>query len=326
MKLYSRILLLAVFGIAMVACSGDDEEDTRQPSPTPSFRPLTIEVSENPLVDAEAASRETRAAITTKETLKEFYLDYAYGSVISSSSTKVTQDNQGQWSGGFWPADDDDKEVTWYAHTNDGSIAGTAADPYLNFAVEETSSYQKDLLVATASDTWGRCGGNLKFTFNHVCSALRFYVKKATNLDAYTLQVSSIKLYKVVSNAQYHFASSSWTLGSTTSDYTLYSVSSPGTELGSAETDWTLINQNEDDYLFMIPQTVTAWKSGKATESSDSYLEIAYTLSQNDTPVSTGTAYIPFAGTFEQDKIHDVKINIGKKSLLNSNGEQIVNN
>ena len=313
---------VAAFAIALAACTGDDEEDVQQPSV--NRRPLTIEVAETPLAEAGASSsRGTRAQITTMSSLTAFKLDYAYRSTVSSQSMEVKANSEGKWSGGNWPDVDDDPEVVWYAHS-DGTLAGTADAPYIDFTVEELASKQKDLLVATASSTYAGCNGRLHFTFDHACSALRFYVKKSTNLADYTLQVNSVTLHNVVKKGYYDLASSTWQpMSSFTSNYTLYSVDAPGTTLASDT--YTLLNDDENDFLFLIPQTLTAWNPTTAAvdKSNGSYLEIGYTLT-NSTTTTSGTGYIAFSANFEQGKIHNVKINIGKNGLLSENGQRII--
>jgi len=323
MKTRTMLLLMAAIATSLVACSGDDEEGAKQPSA--NFRPLTIEVAENSLRDGDASSRTTRAQITTMSTLTKFYLDYAYKTTLSSASMTMTVNGQGEWTGGYWPDVDDDPEVAWYAHS-DGTLAGTADAPYIDFTVEELASKQKDLLVATASSTYAGCNGRLHFTFDHACSALRFYVKKSTNLADYTLQVNSVTLHNVVKKGYYDLTSSTWQpMSSFTSNYTLYSVDAPGMTLASDS--YTLLNANENDFLFMIPQTLTPWNPAAAAagNSDESYLEIAFSLSDAES-ASSATAYVPFAANFEQGKIHDVKIIIGKNVLLDANGQKIVTN
>ena len=334
--LRGQLCLLLCLGL-FAACSSDDDVQ-EQPKKT---YPLTIEVEENPLIPEGVRSVGTRAAITYTSDLTEFYMSYVYGETPSTGSITATKDGEGKWENSTgkdkgWP--DATATINWYAYTCKESTPGTfyanSGNPYIDFKVEEAAANQHDLLVATAlNKTWSNCSGHLLFTFDHACSALCFYVKKATNLNDYTLSVSRIVLKNVVKHGQYFYDIGNGTGGWTPitgdsendiTDYTLYSGS--GITLGSATTDYVALNGNfgtaENPYLFVIPQTLTAWDHATAiTSTTQSYLEIVCTITNTSTSnvVYSGTAYIPFAATFLQGVQHDVNINIGKNTLYKYN-------
>ena len=323
----TKLIFVLLTSLALGACSNsDDDELTPQ---QPKSYPMTIEVAENPMVQVgKAESRPTRAAITTTPTFTGFNMSYVYSSGASSDPIVATKNSEGKWSStGSWPDAGIDTEVTWYAYTS-GTFHPTdeesaSMSPYINFTVEEAAASQHDLLVATASGTYSGTGGKLSFTFDHACSALRFYVKKSTNINDKTLTVSSIVLKKVIKDGKYYYGTQSWTLGTTSTDYTLLSSSSSSQTLASDS--YVLLNGSEDDsYLFLIPQTLTAWNPIGAL--SNTYLEVTCTITNTSTStqVYSGTAYIPFAATFEKGTKYDVKINIGKNSLYSDSGTKII--
>ena len=300
-------------------------------------RPLTISVSETPFISPDASSAGARvgdyessttssvkrAAITTTSSLKAFNLDYTYGS--SHGSATAAKANDGKWtSTGNWPDTDTYNSVTWYASTDGTFYQADDANntPYLSFTVNEEVANQKDLLVATTAGTWDATKGNLSFTFDHVCSALRFYMKKATNMSDYTLTVTSVILHNVVKKGDYYFGTSAWKPGTATTDYTDYTLFTGTATLGTAE--YTPMDTSEKPYVIVIPQTLTAWKPAPNTALSNSYLELTCTISKDNTTLHSGTAYIPFAAKFEQGYQHDVKVNIGKNSLYNASGNKII--
>ena len=310
--------MFTLAALSLAACSNDDDDIASNGQQ--QLLPLAITVTENPLLNPDAPSQvqSTRAAVTTTSSLNEFTLDYQYvrGNELMHGYIKATKDGSGNWSAGNWPDAGGDTEVNWYAHT-DGTIPYQAN--YLSFTVEELSTQQKDLLVATAAGTKNTTVGNLSFTFDHACTALRFYVKKAKNLEDYTLKVSEIKICNIVRDGKYYFSTAAWTPGATRSQYTLYAGS--GKTLGTEE--YTLLNANEDDFLFMIPQTLTAGAPPSAP--ANTYLELTCTISKkNGSNVFNGPAYIPFAATLAKGTQYDVKINIGKNSLYNSSGNTII--
>jgi len=318
----TKLIIVLLTSLALGACSNSDDDELT--SQQPKFYPMTIEVTENPMVQVgKAESRPTRAAITTTPTFTGFNMSYVYSSGASSVPIVATKDSEGKWSStGSWPGTSD--EVTWYAYTNGTFNQTEDANkfPYINFTVEEAAASQHDLLVATASGTNSGTGGKLSFTFDHVCAALRFYVKKSTNLSGYTVTVSSIVLRNVVNQGKYYYGSKEWTLTESRSNYTLLSSAKT---LGSGSGDYQLLNGSEDNsYLFLIPQTLTAWNPSGAL--SNTYLEVTCTITNTSTStqVYSGTAYIPFAATFEKGTKYDVKINIGKNSLYKSTDTKII--
>ena len=345
---WGRVCFFLLSLLLFAACSSDNDEQVQQPQPEKSF-PLTIEVTENPMTgDGENSSN--RAAITDNSSLASFKMDYTYGtSSCSESSIPAAKNSEGKWtSSGTWPSstvDPGTTEVTWHAYT-DGTFNYNSGTPYINFSVDELASGQTDVLVATATDTWANCNGNLSFTFDHACSAVRFYVKKSTNLvkpsanpsdppTPYTLNISSIKLCNVVKRGKYYFGTSfdtsTWELVDERTEWTL--TSDPLNDLGSE----SYVNLNAaDDYLFMIPQALTAWDTTTdiASVTTQSYLEIECNVYQGSTKVfpttsaTYGTAYIPFGTAnekpFLKGKKHEVKINIGKNSLYSGPGTKII--
>lgn len=335
MKMCSMLLGLALFA----ACSSDDDVAT----PQPKTYPLTIEVSENPLIPegGAASAPATRAAITTTSSLTQFNMSYVYDGITTPGTYLEVSSTKGIWGdpkGGqyTWPLIDVAKNVTWYAYTN-GSFILDGSDPYISFTGEEWANGQHDFLVSTASGTYENTQGHLYFTFDHACSALRFYVKKATNLNDYTLSISSIKLCKVVKHGKYYYneyeAGKNWKLtnGATSdyADYTLYS-GTPALALSSANYEAIYGTYETDEskiYLFFIPQTLTAWNPSSAISSAttQTYLEIECTITQSSTTIYSGTAYIPFGATLEKGIKRDVKINIGKNSLYKADGTKIIN-
>ena len=315
----TKLIFVLLTSLALGACSNSDDDELT--SQQPKFYPMTIEVTENPMVQDGEGGGTTRAAITTNSSLDKFYMSYVYGSEASSDPITATKGSEGKWSStGSWP--DTSDEVTWYAYT-DGTFNQTGDAnklPYINFTVEEAAASQHDLLVATASGTYSGTGGKLSFTFDHACSALRFYVKKSTNINDKTLTVSSIVLKNVIKDGKYYYGTQSWTLGTTSTDYTLLNSSQT-----LASDSYVLLNGSEDDsYLFLIPQTLTAWNPSGAL--SNTYLELTCTITdtRTSTQVYSGTAYIPFNATFKKGTKYDVKINIGKNSLYNSPNNKII--
>ena len=304
--------------LLLVACANDDEPTGQQ---VPNAYPLTIEVTENPLIPDGEDGSSTRATITDNSSFATFYLNCQYNSVYSESKDKQTiTKTSGTWSGGSWPSDagegHPEVNVTWYAYT-DGTFNCTDENPYVRFTVEERATNQKELLVAKLTNkTWNNCGGNLNFTFDHACAALRFYVKKAKNISSNTLSVSSVVLKHVAKQGKYYFNAMAWTPITTEStDFTDYSLYIGEDKDITSTSSYTRLNgTNEDNsYLFLIPQELVG------NVSTGTYVEIAW-KSNYDSNATSGIARIPLSKVLVKGYKYDVKINIGKTTLTTHSG------
>jgi hypothetical protein len=335
LKINSMLLCLALFA----ACSSDDDgqvaQDSSQEQKQPQKTyPLSIEVAENPMVQEGEGGSSRRAAQTNTSSLSKFYLDYAYNSTGSDGTSPITATKDAytkKWSCGesSWPgiAYENGYEVTWYAYSN-STFHPNSSNPYLSFTVEELASNHHDLLVATTKGTYTSSigDGKLSFTFDHACSALRFLVKKAKNLDDYTLNITpsssiSIKLFNVVNQGRYYYnnvaPTPKWELADSWASYTL----SSGTFENLRSDAYTELAQGDGPYLFMIPQTLTAWNH--TGTPANTYIELNCSITKSGDPgfSYSGKAYIPFSATFAPGYQYDVKINIGKGSLYKVVGE-----
>ena len=199
--------------------------------------------------------------------------------------------------------------------------------PYLNFTIEEASAYQNDLLVSTTTGSYNSStstGDRLLFTFDHVCSAIRIWVKKANNISGHTLNISKIKLCNVLKQGKYYYGTKAWDLTDYTNsraEYTLFE----GSKDNLGHESYVLLNGDESNaFLFIIPQPLTAWNPSNITatdpNNTGSYLEITCTI---DGASTTTTAYYPFGITLVKGYQYDLQINLGKSGLLNSNGTRI---
>ena len=321
-------IVIAAATVMMVAACGKDENYSQIPEQT--LRPLTIEVTETPYIapDDPVEAPGNRAAIITTSTLSSFAMRYVYGSSAASRDITSTKNGEGKWtSSGVWPAEGNDVLVNWYAKTA-GTFYRTNDEnryPYISFSVNNTPASHEDLLVATASGTYSGTGGKLTFCFDHACAALQFYVKKATNLNAYSLTVTEITLCNVKKQGDYYYGTSSWSNVITPESYVLYCGSAK--TLGSEEEDYqALLDSEGTPYLFLIPQTLTKWDvSTDIASTTDTYLRINCTIMNGETLVHSGHAYIPFAATLEKGHQYNVKINIDKNSLYKAPNTKIFN-
>ncbi len=353
--------------------------------------PITVSVTQRPYADSEAdKSGMLKSPVTNTESLANdvgvFYVDYSYYNthqecykignpelktyrVADSGTWKVgTVDDSGE---GAWPTyvDHYNYKIPFYAYANygighfvfdgfvnDSDDPSVVNKPNLHFQVEESSSDQKDLLVAMTKDTYfhaddpdGKRNGHLFFTFDHACAAVQFFLSKTQALANSTITVKGVKLHNVYNDGYYYFngnggdgnqewAGLGYKNGTTSSTYTLADNS---TEIlvkeNYAVNQLSTEQDKENKYFFMIPQITTPWYVKGTTEpipsianATGAYIElencdIIYRV-DNDGQITqkyySGSAYIPFGVTWEKGKKHKVNIQIGT-GLRDSDGNRI---
>ena len=317
-------LLAAVAIMAAGGCSSDD--DAVADAVDTNARPLIFHVSETPLADDDAPAA-TRTAPTTTSSLSAFSYCYLTGSTLSGQES-ASKNGSGIWSASSgWPSVDENATVSFYAYANAPSSACVYkkdSKVFLNFDVDETTYSQKDLLVAKQSDNYTHSGGNIGFLFSHACGAVRFSLSKTSGLADYDVQVKNVKIYNIPCSGTYCFDDGTWAIESD-SRYNKHFT------LKSYENDYLTVTSEKQylstdgDYLFLLPQTLTAW--GKTGAPANAYVEIECKISQNGTfKVGTasnwGTAYLPLGITIKKGKINPVNISLGT-ALRNAQGGKI---
>lgn len=303
-----KLFLSAVIAsAAFAACSsgGEDEPETTTPT-NPADRKIIIKVGENPFLDENGSARETRGAIITTQSLKDFKMHYL-GSE-DGADYDVKRGNDGKWIptpensvtqvSGNWPVHDN-TPISFYAHTNTTGSQGNAVynynngEPYVSFNDEEASADQNDLLLSkmvnvSYNNTNGE-NGVIWFTFDHACAAVDFNIQitnklYTTTLNYTNLRVNSVKLMHVAKKGDCYYSSGSgnhigrWeNVGVAQGDYTDYTLTK--SDAITVSTTPTALPCNS---MFIIPQTLR----------NDAKLEIIYTLANTEK-----TCYIPMNGT-----------------------------
>lgn len=333
-----KFITLALAVTALTACSSDDSETTPQTPQPHKERTISISVSEKPFVTPDGASVKginTRAAILTTPTLNEFYMTGVYGSTPFTADKTATKTETGKWKAmtDYWP--DTEDMVNWYAY-NTANTAETSPfnltddevkRPYLDFTVAEEPVSQLDLLTSKTSDSWANCGGNLFFEFDHACAALRFYVKKAKNMADYKLLVSDAWLCNVWKGGEFYLDDNTWTLDEEKGkqNHPLYRDHGQGRTLNLSDTEFQALDSHDDPYLFLIPQSLTAWDTAGNAEGCYIKLTCQIVRKADNVVVFNGDAYVPFAATLAKGIQYDVNVYIGKKFLYKSDGTKIIN-
>ena len=278
-KIFFFTFLTAAF---LAACSSDDQDEPKQEP-----RLITVEVTENPLLDANGTPKQlpTRtAAATTSESLAAFSMNYTAGykyDCEKSGETWNTNPNT-------WPVSGNDTKIDFYAY-NAGTFQWNSGDPYLNFTMDASASNQTDLLVAThKSISYSDAKGKVSLDFDHACAAVKFNISKTTGVGDKTVIVKSVVLSGVKNQGGYYYnVDTKWQGVKGSASYTLTTG------------DITLTTEKQPlpcGYLFLIPQPKEGLK-----------LTVTYTVN-NGTEQSHD---FNLAGSWEAGVEYFVNINMG---------------
>ena len=282
-KIFFFTFLTAAF---LAACSSDDQDEPKQEP-----RLITVEVTENPLLDASGTPKQlpTRTeAATTSESLAAFSMnytgDYKYD-CEKSGETWNTSPNT-------WPVSGNDTKIDFYAY-NDGDFLWNSGNPYLSFTMNTDAFNQTDLLVAThKAISYNDAKGKVSLDFDHACAAVKFNIYKTTGVGEKSVIVKSVVLSGVKDKGDYYYnEETKWKSLSVSADSPLIDGYTPASYL-LTDGDITLTTDKQAlpcGYLFLIPQSkVGLTLTVKYTVNGDAS-EYAFNLSGT---WEAGTEYI----------------------------------
>lgn len=328
--------------LVLTACSSDEGgADNTGIKQTATGATIDIEVSEAPLNDPAGVA--TRAAITYKNTLTQFYIRYLTTEPKTYTEANASRtDAEHKWqTDAQWPSGvEPDTPCFFYAYANvdyDGQdysdFTYDKDDNYspsgqsLDFSIDELTNGQMDLLVATQTMSQNEnLTKPVHFQFKHACAALQFSICKTEALSDFEVKVEKVVLHNIMKHGNYNFSEDRWSQsnvsGDTYANYTLASYATPVT----VTTENRLLAAGQDDYMFVIPQTVNKWNTSNSISSnnqSESYLQIDCSIMKgNKDYADKGSVYLPFADTWEMSMIHRYVIRMGT-NLRGSDGSKI---
>ena len=239
-KFFFFTFLTAAF---LAACSSDDQDEPKQEP-----RLITVEVTENPLLDANGTPKQlpTRtAAATTSESLSAFSMNYTDNKYGFEKTGGSWSSNPNDWP---WPVSGNDTKIDFYAY-NAGTFNWNSGNPYLSFTMDASASSQTDLLVAThKAISFNDAGGKVSLDFDHACAAVKFNIYKTDGVGEKSVTVTSVVLSGVKNQGDYYYNSegTKWKSLSGSASYTL------------TDSDITLTTSKQAlpcGYLFLIPQS-----------------------------------------------------------------------
>jgi len=251
-KIFFFTFLTAAF---LAACSSDDQDEPKQEP-----RLITVEVTENPLLDANGAPKQlpTRtAAATTSESLSAFFMNYTDNKYGFEKTGGSWSSNPNDWP---WPVSGNDTKIDFYAY-NDGTFQWNSGNPYLNFTMDASAFNQTDLLVATHKDiSYNDAKGKVSLDFDHACAAVKFNIYKTTGVGDKSVIVKSVVLAGVKNQGDYYYNNegTKWQFLSLpgSASYTYDGYSSASYLLTDGDITLTTDKQVLPcGYLFLIPQS-----------------------------------------------------------------------
>ena len=240
-----KVILGALLAITLAGCSSDDNNtfvnlaDLR--------RPISVEVSENPIQNTGTEARDnTRASITTTDNLNSFKMNYG------ENHYTVTKNQSGDWDldPAYWPYSvAPSQNITFHAY-NVGTFNANGSNPYISVTMQENASDLNDVIVAERTTNLNANSGKVYLTFDHACAAVDFTIRKTINK---TIVLKSATLQNVSKHGEYHYNSKTWTNVGTTVGTTTYYTLTNG--------DITLTMDKQalpHNTYFFIPQTLAS--------------------------------------------------------------------
>ena len=196
---------LTLFTIPLVSsCSSNDEEEQQEVK-----RPISVVVSENPMIEEESGSRITRADDpTTTETLTSFKMMYQADAEIKTEYTAEKTGSPANWglNDNNWPYGvANGTLIDFYAY-NAGVFNYNNGSPYVSFSeANNEAKNQVDLLVAKSNTSFNAHGGKVPLTFSHACAAVQFIVFLNSNASE-TFEITDIKLKNIKNKGDYYYS------------------------------------------------------------------------------------------------------------------------
>lgn len=137
----------------------------------------------------------------------------------------------------------DGKAVSDYMKISGSDAKGA---PVIDYTVPENLAQQVDILTADSLDVPGSFHKTVPMNFKHALAGVYFNAKTSGIAG---VVIKKVAITGVYNSGTYAIGASSWTLGSTTDDFTF------GTSK-SLNGSYTEINSSSDSLFFMVPQTL----------------------------------------------------------------------
>ncbi|MDE6085598.1 MAG: fimbrillin family protein [Muribaculaceae bacterium] len=273
MKNLTFLMIAGLSVIGLASCTSDEPLSVNQGNAI-NFRP----------------AMSSRAKETTNANLSSINVTAFLGEDILFGNTDFVKGSDNFFTSSpeyYWPTDD--SELTFYAYspsTTGGTVTITKDTKTLtDFTVAPALADQIDFITSTAT---GKRSVNeasgVELTFNHQLSQIEV-MAKADN-EAYSFEVSGIRIGEPVEEGAFDFNDTAWTIGTSKAVYE--DTYSTGITLDAQPVS---IMGNGGNAI-LIPQKLTAWDvTGDASNTKKgAYLSVKLRV----TTTETGTQVYPY--------------------------------
>ena len=199
---------------------------------------------------------------TSVTSINDFVLySYSYSGTMSSSATKVsvneTVSSSNNWkSQKQWQKASDNMSFYAYNAGNTNATFSLSGDnPTLSYTVEDDVANQQDLLVAKKEDVTGDYTNTpISLSFNHALTAVQFGIG-STMADG---TIKKIELQGIKNSGTYNYSNDTWTLNSSTKNYSITLDVPISTNKPSSGTTLITGQSGSNNLMLLMPDTLGA--------------------------------------------------------------------
>lgn len=267
--------MIAMAALALASCSQDEPVSVNSGKAI-DFRP--------------AIGAQSRASEITNSNLSSIEVTAFMGDNVYFPTLEFSKGSDGFFTSTpeyHWPGDDTELAFYAYAPAQPGGkiTIDSNVKTMTDFSPAADLGKQVDFITSYATGTRSANeGSGVELTFNHQLSQIEIRAKSGN--DAYTFEVSGIRIGEPVSEGAFDFGTSAWTLGS---DKTIYedTYDTPKTITSEA-----ISIMGAGGNAMLLPQQLTAWDvDGDAANSAQgAYLSVKLKI----TTTATGIQLYPF--------------------------------
>lgn len=264
------------------------------------------------VISFDAGIAGTRASLLTA--VPDNFKVYAYdesdnavinGDVFTKSGSIWTSSTEH-----LWPKTGKLTFYAYYPYEDATTVSFDTTNKQLKYQ-PASGDKQTDVIFATNKLPRPANSGPVPLTFSHPLSACSVSAKLASDATNTTVKITTVQICNVSPNATLPFSGSATSSGTAVS-YQIGMASSPVTLSSSSATLLTADN----GYLFLAPQTTTAWPATSAL--SNSYVALTGTVKVNSvylvgSATADGTWYVPLAASFGAGKKDAISLVFGMK-------------
>lgn len=263
----TTVMMLAAAALGLAACSSDEPVSINQGTAI-DFRP--------------AIGRSTEL---TNANLTQINVTGLMGDEVLFYGTDFIKSEDGFFQSTpeyYWPADDSEMTFYAYAPSQTGATVSIGKDSKTmnDFSPAATMADQIDFITSTATgkkSTHETTG--VELTFDHQLTQIEVQAK-ADN-EAYTFEITGVRIGQPVSRGSFDFTANTWTLGS---DKAIYEETYSA---GKTLTPDPVSVMGEGGNAILLPQQLTPWdpEDDAANANAGAYLAVKLKVTTTETGV-----------------------------------------